>query len=240
MLAIISQVMERTVTKYLNLAYSLYLPSSYELSGDKTWPVVFFLHGAGERGNDLTLLAKQGLVRQASQGQEFPFILVAPQCPENQTWDRNLDHLDGLFQEILDRYAVERERIYLTGLSMGGYGTWHWASRHPHAFAALAPICGGTMPLLGFPQRVTALKHVPIWVFHGEDDEVVPIVRSEELVLELEKVGAPVRFTRYPGVGHNSWDPAYQDAAFIPWLLQQRNLHFSFEEGGHVWPRTSE
>ena len=224
--------MKKTVTKYLKLSYYLYLPQSYALSGDTKWPVVFFLHGAGERGQDLSLVEKHGFVRQVVEGQEFPFILVAPQCPEDWTWDRSLDELDALLQEILDRYSVDLERIYVTGLSMGGYGTWHWACRHPQAFAALVPICGGTMPLLGFPEKIAVLQHVPIWVFHGEDDQVVPIARSEELVQVLQTLNAPVRFTRYQGVGHNSWNLAYNDPELIPWLLEQKNPQFSLGEGG--------
>lgn len=223
-----SQIMTNTVTKHLCLAYYVHLPIGFDPMENREWPVVIFLHGAGERGSDLTFLKKHGLVQQVAEGQEFPFILVAPQCPKDWTWDRSLDELDALLEEILHTYPVDCERIYLTGLSMGGYGTWHWAVRHPDAFAALVPICGGTMPLLGFPEKITKLKHIPIWVFHGRDDQVVPIKRSEELVDVLLQAGSPVRFTQYEGVGHNSWSLAYREQELIPWLLKQRNSQFSF------------
>jgi predicted peptidase len=133
--------------------------------------------------------------------------------------------------EIVRNYSVDLERIYVTGLSMGGYGTWHWAVHQPRAFAALVPICGGGMWLMGFPQRVAVLKDVPIWTFHGDADEVVPLGNTAELVEELRKLGAPVKFTIYPGVGHDSWTPAYNEPELIPWLLAQRNTRFSFQGG---------
>lgn len=224
-----NKIVEKTMTRQLKLPFSLYLPADYEDGPNTKWPVVFFLHGAGERGNDLALVQKHGPVRQICEGKEFLFILVVPQCPENLTWDRSLDELDALLATIMETYRVDTERIYVTGLSMGGYGTWHWGARHPRAFAAMAPICGGTMPLMGFPERIAILKDVPIWVFHGEDDQVIPIERSKELVRVLRKLEAPVRFTSYAGVGHNSWDLAYGEQELFPWLLSQKNTRFSLE-----------
>ena len=176
------------------------------------------------------MLSKNGMVKQVNEGKEFPFILVAPQCPHDWTWDRSLKELDLLLEEIIKHYRVNLEQIYLTGLSMGGYGTWHWASKQPHAFAALVPICGGTMPLMGFPEKISVLKHVPIWAFHGADDQVVPAARSEELVEVLSTLGAPIRFTKYAGVGHNSWSRAYNEPELIPWLLEQKNKYFKLSK----------
>jgi predicted peptidase len=220
-----------TVVRSFELPYALYLPPGYESGGDKRWPLLFFLHGAGERGDNLDLVSIYGPLMQVKEGRELPFIVVAPQCPENWTWDRSLEELDQLFLEIVRNYSVDLERIYVTGLSMGGYGTWHWAVHQPRAFAALVPICGGGMWLMGFPQRVAALKDVPIWTFHGDADEVVPLGNTAELVEELRKLGAPVKFTIYPGVGHDSWTPAYNEPELIPWLLAQRNTRFSFQGG---------
>src|SRR5690554_3945856 len=152
----------------------------------------------------------------------------------NSTWDRSLDELDQLFLEIIRNYAVDVERIYLTGLSMGGFGTWHWAVHQPRAFAALVPICGGTWWLMGFPERIAVLKDVPIWAFHGGDDPVVPCKMTEDLVEVLLNLQAPIRFTKYAGVGHDSWTLAYNEPELIPWLLEQRNPSFSFREGGQV------
>lgn len=231
-MALKSQTLVRTISKHVELAYSLYLPPGFESASSIKWPVVFFLHGAGERGTDLSLIQKHGLVQQVHEGQDFPFILVAPQCREDWTWDRSLDDLDCLLDEIIGIYPVDTERIYVTGLSMGGYGTWHWGARHPRVFAALVPICGGTMPLMGFPEKIAVLKDMPIWVFHGADDQVVPPARSEELVQVLLSLNAPVRFTKYAGVGHNSWRRAYEEPELIPWLLQQKNTRFSLEKEG--------
>lgn len=216
-----------TITRSFRIPYVLYLPPSYQPEGGEQWPVVFFLHGAGERGADLSELGKHGLVRQVKEKRDFPFILVAPQCPLDWTWDRSLEELDLLLEEIITNFRVDMEQVYLTGLSMGGYGTWHWAMRQPNAFAALVPICGGTMPLMGFPQKIAALKHVPIWVFHGADDQVVPAARSQELVDVLTALDAPIRFTKYAGVGHHSWDRAYNESELIPWLLKQKNRQFA-------------
>ena len=225
-----SQVVEKTVTKHFRLPYLLYLPPDFAKEPGKSWPLVIFLHGAGERGDDLALVTRQGLARLVKEGREFPFIIAAPQCPADWTWDRSLDELDCLLEEIIEEYPVETAQIYLTGLSMGGYGTWHWAVRHPRAFAALVPICGGAMPLMGFPEKVAVLKDVPIWVFHGIDDQIVPVQRSEELVFVLEELGAPVRFTKYAGVGHNSWNRAYAEPELFDWLLAQKNNRFSLEK----------
>lgn len=219
-----------TIKRPFKLAYALHLPSGYGKEGAEKWPVVFFLHGAGERGADLTMLEKHGLPKQVKEGRDFPFIMVAPQCPSDWTWDRSLEELDFLLAEIISDYSVDVERIYLTGLSMGGYGTWHWAVKQPHAFAALVPICGGTMPLMGFPERIAELQNVPIWAFHGSDDQVVPVARTEELVEVLLNLGAPVRFTKYAGVGHNSWERAYNEPELIPWLLEKRNISFSLNK----------
>ncbi|WP_461364642.1 carboxylesterase family protein [Candidatus Darwinibacter acetoxidans] len=220
-----------TITKSFKLSYALYLPPGYEAGGEKSWPLLFFLHGAGERGENLDLVAVHGPLKYVQEGKDFPFIIVAPQCRENETWDRNLDELDRLFEEIVNSYQVDTERIYLTGLSMGGYGTWHWGVHQPQAFAALVPICGGAMWLTGFPERVAVLKDVPIWTFHGTADDVVPPERSEELVEVLLNLNAPIRFTKYAGVGHDSWSLAYVEPELIPWLLEQRNTRFHFRGG---------
>lgn len=216
-----------TISKSFELSYALYLPKGYEDGGEKRWPLLIFLHGAGERGDNLELVFRHGPLKQVREGQDYPFIIVAPQLPQDITWDRRLDELDRLLLSLIETYQVDVERIYLTGLSMGGYGTWHWAVHQPNAFAALVPICGGTWWLLGFPQRIEVLKEVPIWAFHGDADEVVPVRMTEELVEVLLKLNAPVRFTKYSGVGHDSWTLAYNEPELVPWLLKQKNPSFN-------------
>ena len=224
-----SHTMVKTIEKTLRLNYLVYTPSQVGEQTGKKWPLVIFLHGAGERGTDLNLVKKHGLTMMAEQGEKFPFILAAPQCPVESFWGRQLDALDGFLSELLRTYPIDTERIYLTGLSMGGFGTWHWAERRPNAFAAIAPICGGAMPMLGFPERIKKIKHVPVWAFHGDSDDVVPLASSQELVDVLRENNGNVRFTVYEGVGHDSWTRAYKEPELIPWLLKQRNEDFKFE-----------
>lgn len=221
--------MVKQIKKTLRLNYLIYLPSQMDGQADQNWPLVIFLHGAGERGTDLERVKMHGLTKMVEAGKEFPFILAAPQCPSESFWDRQLDELDSLLAELLRTYSINTEQIYLTGLSMGGYGTWHWAERRPHAFAAIVPICGGAMPMLGFPERIKKISHVPVWTFHGADDEVVPLSNSQELVDVLREHNGNVRFTVYEGVGHDSWIRAYQEPELIPWLLKQKNKNFIFE-----------
>lgn len=209
--------------------YLLYLPPSYHEDPNKNWPLVLFLHGAGERGQDLTMLPRQGLPKLIEDGQDFPFILVSPQCHENSFWPYEVEPLTIFLQNVIEEYQVDIERIYLTGLSMGGFGSWHLGEAHPRVFAAIAPICGGAAPMIGFPERIRVLKDVPIWAFHGSKDEVVPIQMSQALVEELRECGSDVRFTTYEGVGHDAWTETYNNPELYTWMLAQRNKDFSWE-----------
>jgi predicted peptidase len=194
--------------------YLLYLPEGYgELR--QMWPLVLFLHGAGERGSDVNAVRRHGPPKLVDQGKEFPFILVSPQCPEDESW--SVPVVRALLDEVQDRYAVDSSRVYLTGLSMGGNGTWRLGTMCPERFAALAPVCGW-----GDPDRVCVLKDVPVWVFHGRKDRVVPFRKSEEMVKALRACGGNVRFTAYPDAAHDSWTETYSNPAFFKWLLDQR------------------
>ena len=204
----------KVVKKEVAAPYLLYLPKEYG-KDNRRWPLVMFLHGAGERGADLKAVAVHGPPMLVNQGKEFPFILLSPQCPENSWWDN--DVLYALLQDIVARYRVDEKRIYCTGLSMGGYGTWDLAIKYPELFAAIAPICGGA----GSGPLVCNIKNVPVWTFHGEKDTTVPIAETEYLVKRLKECGGNVKFTVYPGVGHDAWKPAYNDPALYEWLLAQ-------------------
>lgn len=209
-----SQSFEREFTKTVNAEYLLFLPSDYHDSG-KDYPLVLFLHGAGERGDNLDKVGIHGPPQQAREGRDFPFILVAPQCPEDEWW--NTDTLIALLDEVEKRYRVDPDRIYVTGLSMGGYATWGLAVQQPHRFAAVLPICGG-----GSPSKAEVIKHLPVWVFHGDADEVVHIDESRKMVDALEAAGGNVKFTVYPGVGHDSWTRTYNNPDVYEWLLSHR------------------
>jgi predicted peptidase len=219
------QSFQATIQKNVSLEYLIYLPTDYQNS-DQRWPLVLFLHGIGERGADLDLLKLHGIPKVIAQGADFPFIVLSPQCPEDTIWTNELDALHALLDAIIEKYHVDHSRIYLTGLSMGGYGTWHFAATFPAMFAAIAPICGGTIPFVGFPERIHVLKDVPIWAFHGEKDEVVPLQESQELVDVLITHQGNVKFTVYPDTDHDSWTQTYENPDLYEWLLKQKNDNF--------------
>ena len=194
------------------LNYLLWLPSEYKKDKKKTYPLLIFLHSSGERGDTLDLIKKHGPPSFVESKPDFPFITVSPQCPLGQWW--NVEDLQQMLEQILKIYRVDTRRIYLTGLSMGGFGTWSWASKYPNQFAAIAPVCGG-----GYIQFADELKNTPVWAFHGEADPVVPVKRTIEMVEAVNANGGSARMTIYPGVGHDSWVNAYNDEELYKWLL---------------------
>ncbi|MFL5340355.1 MAG: prolyl oligopeptidase family serine peptidase [Gemmataceae bacterium] len=204
---------EREVTVKVKLNYLLYLPEDYGKE-DKAWPLVLFLHGAGESGNDVEKVKKHGPPKLAEE-KKFPFILVSPQSP-GRGWEPA--GLNALLDDVCAHYKVDPDREYVTGLSMGGFGTWALAAAYPQRFAAIAPICGG-----GNPADAAKIKHLPIWVFHGAKDPTVPVARSEAMVKALKEAGAEhVQFTVYPDAGHDSWTETYNNPQFYDWLLKQK------------------
>ena len=205
----------REIVKAIELDYFLYLPKEYGQEPTNRWPLILFLHGAGERGRDIEMLKKHAIPRQLAAGQELPFIVVAPQCPPDAWWDPQT--LSALLDEIEASYAVDKDRVYLTGISMGGFGTWALAAATPKCFAAIVPICGG-----GEPISTRAIKDVPTWVFHGAKDDIVPLRRSKEMVEALKARGGNVKFTIYPEAMHDSWTETYENPALYEWLLSHR------------------
>jgi predicted peptidase len=208
------------------MRYLLYLPKDYDAKGNKQWPLMLFLHGAGERGTNLQRVAIHGPPMLAKNGTNFPFIVVAPQCPEGQRWEN--DSLLQLLDHVMKTCKVDASRVYLTGLSMGGYGTWKLGLAHPEKFAAIVPICGGGERidvLLAGRERAAALRDLGVWAFHGAKDPVVPLEESERMVDAFKKAGVKeVKFTVYPEADHNSWTAAYNDPELYAWLLKhQRN-----------------
>ena len=200
--------------------YLAYLPEGYARSRRQKWPLMVFLHGAGERGTDLELVKLHGPPKLIAAGKSFPFIVISPQCPPNQGW--NSIALEGLFDQLQRRYRIDAKRFYLTGLSMGGFATWDLAVRHPERYAAIAPICGS-----GDPSRASALRNVPVWAFHGARDDVVSLKGSQEMVAAIEAAGGTPRFTVYPEAGHDSWTETYANEELYSWLLQQKLPHGS-------------
>lgn len=197
----------------------VHLPEDHGVDPERRWPLVLSLHGAGERGTDLDLVASAGIPRLAEAGHEFPFVVASPQCPEPSQWVAEVTVLARLLDEVVAEHSIDPSRVYVTGFSMGGFGAWSLAVRYPERFAAVAPICGGL-----WNQGVEPICRLPVWTFHGEDDTTVPIAFTEEIVEGLEALGADVRLTRYPGVGHDSWTQTYDDPELYDWLLSHRRL----------------
>jgi predicted peptidase len=201
------------------LDYLLYLPADYNKPADRKWPLIFFLHGSGERGADVMKVKKNGPPMIVENEPDSPlakqFIVVSPQCPAGKSW--KADDLSALLDDVMAKYRVDADRVYLTGLSMGGFGTWALAAKSPERFAAIAPMCGG-----GSPASADRLKSLPTWVFHGEDDPTVPIQKSQEMVDALKAVGADVKFTKYPGVGHDCWTKSYANLDLYSWFLSHK------------------
>jgi predicted peptidase len=213
------------VRRALGLSYLLYEPQAAGRKGESC-PLVVFLHGMGERGDDLSRVAAQGPPLLAENGRAFPFFLVAPQCPAQSSWIFQLDALRGLLADLVRRLPVDTSRICLTGLSMGGFGTWHMAVEYPHAFSAVVPICGGSALASGMDQRLGAIAHVPVWAFHGAKDAVVPIILQQMLVEGLRAAGGTVQFTVYPDADHDSWTATYENQQVYDWMLAQKNTDF--------------
>lgn len=212
-------IFHKQVIKELHLNYLLYLPGDY--SENKKWPLILFLHGSGECGSDIEIVKRNGIPKIVDNDDSYPFVAVSPQCPEDSAWENHFEDMELLLEEAADTFSIDEDRIYLTGLSMGGYGTWDFASVYPDMFAAIIPICGGSI----YPELVESLKDLPIWAFHGSADDVVPVQETRTLVDALRECGGNIRYTEYPGVGHDSWTVTYENPEVIRWLLnQKRNI----------------
>ncbi|MCD6049908.1 MAG: phospholipase/carboxylesterase [Verrucomicrobia bacterium] len=215
---------EEKVTKTLTLDYLLYLPKDYTTEKTKTYPTILFLHGAGERGTNVNKVAVHGPPKLVKAGKDFPFIIISPQCPNGQVW--SVETLNALLDDVEKTFRVDKTRLYLTGLSMGGYGTWSLGLGFPERFAAMAPICGGGESityLLGKGDKVRGplLKSMPIWAFHGAKDPVVPLAESERMVEMLKKGGNQnVKLTVYPEAQHDSWTATYDNPELFEWFLK--------------------
>lgn len=215
----VAQTFSRRVTRVVSLDYLLHLPPTY--SRRQRFPLILFLHGSGERGSDVHQVKRHGIPRVVERWPDFPFIVISPQCPEHSTWTMQADALLLLLDDTMKRYAVDPSRVYLTGLSMGGYGTWYLGSEHPERFAAIAPVCGGFNGLLGYPDRVCQLRYTPVWAFHGAKDKIVPPSESRILVRHLRRCGGNVRLTIYPDAGHDCWTRTYDNPKLYDWLSKQ-------------------
>ena len=215
--------LERTIRTPVSAQYLLFLPKDYDAKDPKRWPLILFLHGAGERGTNISKVAVHGPPKLVKEEPDFPFVVVSPQCPNGERWSNEV--LLALLDEVTAKLRIDEKRIYLTGLSMGGFGTWSLGLSNPERFAAIAPICGGgdSLPiLLPDPKKARALKSLPVWAFHGGKDEVVRPAESERMVEALKKIGNEAKLTIYPEAGHDSWTATYANPELYSWLLKQR------------------
>lgn len=219
--------------------YVVYVPRNYDSA--QKWPVILFLHGSGERGSDGLRQTQIGVGAAIRfDASRVPAIVVFPQAPEETRWlGEPADAAMAALDRSIDEFNGDRARMYLTGLSMGGYGTIHLALANPNRFAALVIVCGGLFPHPTttavqksplIPDNVDpyafvaqSLRAIPVWIFHGADDPVIPVGEARQLDEALRKAGANVRYTEYPGTGHNSWDKAYGEAGLWRWLFEQRH-----------------
>lgn len=243
--AAMAQTRQKIETGFLNRSvvlngttyrYQIFVPATY--TPTQRWPVILFLHGAGERGSDGYIQTQVGLAPAIRQNaSRFPAIAVFPQSPAESSWTGTIARMAlAALDQTMGEYQTDPARVYLTGLSMGGNGTWYIAYRNPKRFAAIAPICGWIRPERWkeadpvvpadsgeiFSAFARQLRQTPTWIFHGEVDPVVPVEESRAPFAALRATGAPVQYTEVPGTGHNSWDPAYGSPRFWAWLFAQR------------------
>lgn len=199
------------------LRYYLYYPEDYNQDEDAQFPLLLFLHGGGESGQDLEALKTNGPPKLLAEGKQFPFLVLAPQHPHPKKW-WNIRAVMNLLDTVIEENRVDRDRIYLTGLSRGGSAAWELAVQYPETFAAMMVVCGMT-PV---PYAHWINKNMPIWVFHGALDKVIPIDHSEKMVAKLKEMGYPVRFTRYEDVAHNAWEQAYTTEEVYTWFMKHK------------------
>lgn len=208
----------------VSIQYLLYLPEQYEAKPDAKWPLLIFLHGAGERGDNLERVKVHGPPMLIEKGKHFPFLIISPQCPRGQVW--NVATLNALLNDLLKKHRIDSTRLYLTGLSMGGYGSWSWGIQQCDRFAAIAPICGGGNFIKAYNAagaKGKAMRTLGVWAFHGGKDTVVPPGESERMIAALKKFGHPTpKLTIYPEARHNSWTKTYDNPKLYEWFLKHQ------------------
>jgi pimeloyl-ACP methyl ester carboxylesterase len=205
--------------KIVSYQYLSYLPKDYEVDPGRLWPLVIYLHGGSDRGTDLKKLYSSGIPDQVFRGRDFPFIMLAPQCPEHLRWSTD-EWFESFYIEAAAKYRIDADRVYLTGPSLGGSGTWYLAARYPGTFAAIAPISGFTSHLDDIDHHIDNLVDMPVWTFHGKLDTVVPFEETERLVKKLEGQNGNLRFSAEPDLGHEIHWQVYPGLELYDWLLR--------------------
>ncbi len=215
------------------MPYRILKPDNYD--ADKEYPLVLCLHGAGGRGTDNNSRGTEAFKVLSSKEvrSEYPAFLLTPQCPNGERWvdvkwkkgsysidnipiSREMELVVEILDSVVEELSIDTDRVYVTGQSMGGYGTWDIVLRYPDRFAAAIPVCGA-----GDPSEAGAVADLPVWIFHGADDPTVPPSGAREMVKALKEAGGNPRYTEYPGVKHFSWEPAWKEDEIVPWLFKQ-------------------
>jgi predicted peptidase len=222
-----SDTLHWTASHSGDMKFEYYLPKDYSAKDARCWPLMLFLHGAGERGNNVGQVAVHGPLKLINAGRDLPFIIIAPQCPSGQLWSN--DSLLQLLDHATKTFKADERRVYLVGLSMGGYGAWKLGFCHPEKFAAIVPISGGGDLLdiiLVNPEHAEALKTLPVWAFHGAKDPLVPVNESQRTVDFLRRYGDhDVKLTIYPKAQHDAWTKAFNNPELYTWLLQHERTN---------------
>jgi predicted peptidase len=196
------------------IKYVVYVPKGY--NAEKPHPTILFLHGAGERGDDGQKQVSVGLGPAIKKAEDkWNFIVVFPQVPKGKSFADIEKPILAMLDKTKKEYKVDEKRLYVTGLSMGGYGSWLLVCKYPEMFAAAAPVCGG-----GDPTQAAKVKDLPIWAFHGDKDTAVPLKKAQDMIDAVKAAGGDPKLTVYPGIGHNSWDKAYNDEKLEEWFIK--------------------
>lgn len=209
-----SQV-DKSNKKIVQYDYMIYKPIDYSVNQQDSFPILIYLHGGSQRGKDLELLKGYGLPKLVEEGKDFDFIIVSPQCPTDRYWTTE-NWFDSLYHDLEAKYRIDKTRIYATGISMGGFGTWELAMDYPDLIKAIVPLCGGCNDSL----NICKINHIPIWTFHGVDDDMIPINETERLVNRLEKCAGKIKFTRLENRGHGIQD-IYENEEIYNWISKQ-------------------
>jgi predicted peptidase len=208
--------LETKEMKRLALKYLLFSPIDNQDRSTDLFPLILFLHGSGERGNHLEDVKKIGLPKKLQSWPDCPFIVVVPQCPADSVWAYQLDALKALLDSVIASYQFDVSRIYLTGMSLGGTGTWYLAGAFPTYFAAISPICGHNTGR----SQCALFSHIPVWIFHGAKDLLIPVAESQHMEAALKSLDADVRLTVYPDADHDAWTLAYDEPELYLWFLR--------------------
>lgn len=216
---ILEKYLKKQIIKEIEYNYLLILPDDYE-NKDK-WPLIIYLHGRCDRGNDLNILYNNGIPKIIKNGLKLPFIILAPQCKNTSFWGLEIDNLNGLIQEIIVKEKIDKNRVFVTGFSMGGYAAWMLADNNPNSIKGIIPVCGGVPDEAGYPERLNKLKEKSIWIFHGLKDDIVPIKEANLIIDYYDSIGKKINITIYNDKDHNIWDETYKNEELYKWMLEQ-------------------